>query len=114
MRTTHGENGEETQEIKPFYHLGFLVRNPTVQTVPGAISAVMRPWLKRAEDEGVPVWLEATYEHAVEVYQHYGFRLVEIVRIGVGSRSEEGWPEEGGKGTCGYCMIYDGHLRGLS
>lgn len=100
------------QELKPFYHLGFLARNPLQEnSVKGAISAVIRPWLERAEKEGVPIWLEATYDHAVDVYKHYGFRLVETLKIAVGSRNAVGWPEEGGEGVCGYCMIYDRHLR---
>lgn len=100
-----------SQGLKPFYHLGFLVRNPNEPSVPGAISAVMRPWLQRAENEGVPVWLEATYLHAVDVYKHFGFRLVEQVRLGVGCRDADGWPEEGGVGIRGYIMIYDSHLK---
>lgn len=100
-----------TKQLKPFYYLGFLVRNPEVEKVPGALSAVMKPWLQRAEAENVPVWLEATMERAVQIYEHYGFRLVETVRVGEGLRSAEGWPEEGGRGVCGYAMIYDQHLR---
>ncbi len=100
-----------TEDFKPFYHLGFLARNPNQQSVQGAISAVVKPWLKRAEEEGVPVWLEATYEHAVDVYEHFGFRLVEVIRIGKGSGSAAGWPEEGGEGVCGYAMIYDRHMK---
>lgn len=99
------------QDFRPFYHLGFLARNPDQTSVPGAITAVVKPWLRRAEEEGVPVWLEATYEHAVDVYTHWGFRLVEVVRIGQGARNADGWPEEGGAGVCGYAMIYDGHLK---
>lgn len=99
-----------SKDFKPFYHLGFLVRNPAVPEIPGAISAVVKPWLKRAEEEDVPIWLEATYRHAVDVYEHWGFRLVEVVTVGKGSRSAEGWPEEGGEGVSGYAMIYDAHL----
>lgn len=100
-----------SQDFKPFYHLGFLVRNPNEPSVPGAISAVMRPWLQRAEDEGVPVWLEATNPHAVEVYKHLGFRLVEQVKIAVGARDAIGWPKDGGEGVSAYAMIYDAHLK---
>lgn len=101
-----------TKELNPFYHLGFLARNPLQKdNVRGAISAVVNPWLKRAEEEGVPIWLEATYSHAVDIYQHYGFRLVDVIRVGVGKRNTLGWPEEGGEGVCAYGMIYDPHLN---
>lgn len=99
-----------TETLNPFYHLGFLARNPKVPVVQGAIAAVLQPWLKRAENEGVPVWLEATYPRAVELYERYGFRLVETCKVGVGARNAEGWPEEGGDGCLAYAMIYDGHL----
>lgn len=102
-----------SQGLKPFYHLAFLVRNPTVENVPGAISAVVKPWLARAEQEGVPVWLEATYPHARDIYLHFGFRTVETIYIGKGSRSAEGWPAIGDEaiGVEAYMMIYDKHLR---
>lgn len=102
---------EGNKVLKPHYHLGFLARNPEVPGVPGAISAVVKPMLQEAVKEGVPVWLEATYEHAVAVYTNYGFRVVEIVTVGQGSRDSLGWPEEGGSGVKGWMMIYDGHLR---
>lgn len=102
-----------SQGLKPFYHLGFLVRNPNVDSVPGAISAVVRPWLARAEQECVPVWLEATYPHARDIYLHFGFRVVETIFIGQGSRSAEGWPATGEEatGVQAWMMIYDKHLR---
>lgn len=103
---------EGNKVLNPHYHLGFLVRNPEVPYVPDAISAVIKPMLQQAIREGVPVWLEATYEHAVEVYEHYGFRIVEVVTIGKGSRNELGWPENGGRGTKAWTMILDGHLSG--
>lgn len=102
-----------SQDLKPHYHLGFLVRNPDVENVPGAISAVVKPWLMRAEEEGVPAWLEATYSHAVDIYKHFGFRVVEVVTIGKGARSVEGWPASGHEaaGVDAWIMIYDKHLR---
>lgn len=101
-----------TKVLNPHYHLGFLVRNPEVPHVPGAISAVVKPMLREAVKEGVPVWLEATYEHAVDVYLSFGFRVVEVVMVGQGKRNRLGWPEDGGSGVKAWMMIYDGHLRG--
>jgi hypothetical protein len=87
------------------YHLGFLARNPDVEPAPGAITALMKPWLEKAKAEGVPVWLEATHDRAVRLYERHGFEMVEAITFGVGSVNEDGWPEEGGKGVTGYCMI---------
>jgi hypothetical protein len=98
----------------PFWHLGFLGRNPSpdVERVAGAVSALVLPVLERCRREGVVAWLEATSESAVSVYEHFGFRVCEVVRLGVGRVSETGWPEEGGKGERAWGMIFDGHLEG--
>lgn len=109
LGTRINEQGEEV--LNPHYHLDFLVRNPEVPRVPGAISAVIKPMLQEAVKEGVPAYLQATYEHAVEVYESYGFRVVEVVTVGEGKRSASGWPEEGGPGVKGWMMLFDGHLR---
>lgn len=105
-----------SQGLKPFYHLGFLVRNPDQEKVPGAISALVKPWLARAEQEGVPVWLEATYPHARDIYLHFGFRVVETVSVGTGLRNAEGWPAEGDEaiGVEAWMMIYDKHMPSTS
>jgi hypothetical protein len=101
---------ETTQErnLKPHYHLSFLARVPGREDVKGAISAVMLPFLAKARDEGVPVWLEATYPHAVVVYEHYGFRVCEEVTIGVGRVGADGWPKVGGEGVKAWGMLWDG------
>lgn len=97
--------------LKPHYHLQFLGRNPNVPSVPGAISAVITPYLERAKRENVAAWLEATTDQAIKVYTHFGFRVVETIFIGVGKRNSDGWPEEGGTGVPGTCMVFDAHLR---
>lgn len=93
-------------EGKPFWHLAFLARNPKGPAVPGATSAVVRPILEKARADGVPVWLEAVDERGVAIYTHWGFELVEHVVLGAGTHGKHGWPEEGGEGVSGYCMIY--------
>lgn len=99
--------------LRPHWHLSFLARNllPGVPRVPGAISAVIRPFLEKACEEGVPVWLEASGINARDVYLHYGFRVVEEVVCGVGKVTEDGWPQEGGPGASAWAMIYDAHLK---
>ncbi|ETN47259.1 uncharacterized protein HMPREF1541_01451 [Cyphellophora europaea CBS 101466] len=92
---------------RPFWHLAFLARNPDVPLAKGAVSAVVKPILERAQAEGHPVWLEAVDERGVAIYKHFGFQLVDHVVLGKGTHNPSGWPEEGGSGTAGYCMIYD-------
>ena len=95
--------------FRPFYHLSFLARNPDKPSVHGAISAIIEPYLEKARVEHVPAWLEATTPHAVAIYEHFGFHVVEEVTSGAGHRDENGWPQEGGPGVIAWCMIYDSH-----
>ena len=99
------------RKLKPHWHLAFLARDPAKSDVKGAISAVMLPFLERAREEGVPIWLEATYPHAVAVYEHYGFRVCEEVVIGAGKVGPDGWPKEDGEGVRAWGMIFDGHIQ---
>jgi ribosomal protein S18 acetylase RimI-like enzyme len=101
--------GPEDQQR--YWHLSFLARDPSKKGR-GAVSAVMRPFLEKAEEEGVPAWLEAVDLHAVEVYEHYGFRVCEVITVGKGEYRPDGWPEEGGEGFNVWAMIYDSHLKG--
>jgi hypothetical protein len=101
----------EEPKSNPHWHLGFLARNPSVPTVPGAISALLRPFLDRAVADGVPAWLEATTPRAVSIYEHFGFRVVEKVTLGTGRFCEDGWPEIGGPGVNAWVMIFDQHLK---
>jgi hypothetical protein len=97
----------ESVQLRPFYHLSFLARNPAVERVQGSINAVLKPYLDRARAEGVPAWLEATNPQAMRVYQHYGFRVVETIVIGKGKVDQCGWPKEDGEGVTAYAMIFD-------
>ncbi len=71
----------------------------------GAVRALVSPFLDRAREEGLPVWLEATNEHARDVYAHLGFSVVEEFRIGKGDVNSEGWLQEDGEGVLIYAMI---------
>jgi hypothetical protein len=65
----------------------------------------LEPYLKQAQEEGLPTWLEATNAHARDVYAYFGFKLVAEVVVGVGTVSEDGNIVSGGKGVIGYGMI---------
>jgi hypothetical protein len=100
--------GPAVRKPRPHYHLAFLARVPGREDVKGAISAVTLPFLAKARDEGVPVWLEATDSHAMAVYEHYGFRVCEVLTVGVGRVGADGWPKEGGEGVKWWGMLWDG------
>jgi hypothetical protein len=100
-------------ELRPFYHLSFLARNPSLPRVAGSISAVVTPFLERARDEGVPAWLEATTPQAVKLYENFGFRVVEEIVVGQSKVDAHGWPSADGEGAgvTAWAMIYDSHLK---
>ncbi|XXG97342.1 hypothetical protein Hte_003639 [Hypoxylon texense] len=83
-----------------FWKLSLLARDPGVPYVPGAVRAVLVPFMKRftsEQNEGgpMPVWLEAGSEQARAVYIHYGFRDVGEMDI---------------KGVKTWGMIYTGNM----
>ena len=100
--------GRTARKPRPHYHLAFLARVPGREDVKGAISAVVLPFLAKARDEDVPVWLEATDPRAVAVYEHYGFRVCEVLAVGVGRVGADGWPKVGGEGVKWWGMLWDG------
>ncbi|KAI0853878.1 hypothetical protein F5Y00DRAFT_269238 [Daldinia vernicosa] len=72
-----------------YWKLSLMARDPAVEYVPGAVRAVLVPFMERFtsdQNEGgaMPVWLEAGNERARDIYAHFGFREVgEIITGGV-------------------------------
>ncbi|KAI0901289.1 hypothetical protein F4806DRAFT_188310 [Annulohypoxylon nitens] len=74
-----------------YWKLSLMARDPEIEYVPGAVRAVLVPFMKRFasdQNEGgaMPVWLEAGSERARDIYAHFGFRNMGEVRVkGVGT-----------------------------
>ncbi|KAL4969028.1 uncharacterized protein BDV14DRAFT_196347 [Aspergillus stella-maris] len=75
------------------------------RTEPGVVRAVIEPYVKKAREQGVPLWLEAINDHARDVYQRFGFRTVAEVRVGVGRSNSRGELDENGEGIVVYAMM---------
>ena len=71
----------------------------------GVITALLWTYLEKAREEGVPAWLEATTEHAKDVYISLGFKLVETIRLAESKADKDGFRVEGGEGIAIYAMI---------
>jgi hypothetical protein len=71
----------------------------------GVVRALIEPYLLRAQEERLPVFVEASSVHARDVYAHLGFRTVEDVTVGEGHIDEEGNNVVGGKGVTLYGMV---------
>ncbi|KAH0836125.1 hypothetical protein AYO21_02765 [Fonsecaea monophora] len=89
---------------RPHWYLNLIARSPE-RLEKGAIRNLVDPFLKKAREQNLPVWLEATNQHARDVYTHLGFRTVELVRIGEGVVDAEGWARPDGEGVLTYGMV---------
>jgi len=91
---------------KKFWHLSYLARDPNTN-VKGAVSAVVRPFMEEAKRQNVPFMVEAVGEKPMQVYQHWGFKTMEILRLGEGEVDSENRPDPNGEGIAIYYMIYN-------
>lgn len=76
-------------------------------SIEGVIRALFEPYIARAKQDGVPIWLEAVTEHSKQVYEHLGFRTVTSLRMGPGKASPDGELQDGGEGIPIYAMILE-------
>ena len=77
----------KVQHLYPLYghrywNLYLMARDPTRPYIPGAVRAVIAPFIDRARKDNVPIWLCAGSEHARNIYAHFGFRAVEMLLVG--------------------------------
>ncbi|KAL9114854.1 MAG: hypothetical protein Q9227_001097 [Pyrenula ochraceoflavens] len=95
--------GNEAVEKGRCWHLSRLARAKGREEK-GVVSAVIKPFLEKAQEEGLPVWLNATAPNARDMYLHFGFVVVETIRTGAGRLNREGEDEEGGEGFLIWAM----------
>jgi ribosomal protein S18 acetylase RimI-like enzyme len=55
----------------------------------GAVRAVIEPFIVRAKEERMPIWLSAANTRARDVYAHFGFRVIEVFEMYPKSRATE-------------------------
>ena len=106
-------NKDTDFETRPFYHLAILARDPDLpgEETDRAMKACLTPFLERAREEGVPVWLETATEDMRDYYVGLGFKVMEEVVIGKGRVDGQGWPKEGGEGVRCWPMMWDEGVR---
>jgi hypothetical protein len=102
-------NKDAEHETRPFYHLAIMARDPELdgEETDRAMKACLMPFLDKAKQEGLPVWLETATVEMRDYYAGLGFRAVEEVVIGKGRVDARGWPVEGGEGVRCWPMIWD-------
>lgn len=71
-----------------------------------SIGAVVKPMLAMAKERGWLACLEATSAGARDVYKHYGFDVIEEIKVGKGEVDSRGHKVEGGEGVSMWAMVY--------
>jgi hypothetical protein len=99
--------GAKRRELgnSPYWYLFLIGRDPgyTAKGNPAAPRLIL-PFIQKAKEAGVSVWLEATSPHSRDVYKKLGFKVVEELKIGRGSCDSEGNIVDGGPGVSMWAM----------
>ena len=88
-----------------FYYVFFLATKADARRR-GLCSALIESAKRRAAQEGVPVWLEATTEYSWKLYAKLAFETVDTVVLGKGSAAPDGSQQKGGEGVPVRAMIW--------
>ncbi|QKX55455.1 uncharacterized protein TRUGW13939_02548 [Talaromyces rugulosus] len=105
-RRVSGEIKKQFLKGRQYWYLNMIARHPE-RTEPGVIRALFDPYIERARQDGVPLWLEAISDHSRQVYEHFGFKTVAEFRTGLGKATPEGDLQEGGEGIRLWAMILE-------
>jgi ribosomal protein S18 acetylase RimI-like enzyme len=76
----YGERVRKRLTPKRYWYLAVLGVDPDHQGK-GHASAMMKPMLKRIDDEGLPCYLETDGEKNISMYQHFGFKHLEHIHV---------------------------------
>jgi GNAT superfamily N-acetyltransferase len=64
----------------PYWYFGPIAVDPEHQGK-GYASKLIRPMLKRIDNENLPIYLETNMERNLLIYDHFGFRILEEIFI---------------------------------
>src|ERR1700761_5086647 len=94
----------------PYWYLFLIGRDPYHVGKSGSPRLIL-PFIKKAKEDGAPLWLEATGEHSKNVYESLGFEVVEELKVGKGRCDRNGNLVNGGEGVSMWAMIADYSLN---
>ncbi|KIW98808.1 uncharacterized protein Z519_00471 [Cladophialophora bantiana CBS 173.52] len=83
---------------QPYWTLSLMARDPERKDK-GAVRAVIEPYVKRAKQEKLPLWLVAGNPRARDVYAYFGFRVVKVIWSYPRERND------GDEGVSTWCMV---------
>ncbi|EXJ96038.1 hypothetical protein A1O1_01164 [Capronia coronata CBS 617.96] len=84
-----------------YWTLSLMARDPERKTK-GAVRAVIQPYVARAKQEKMPIWLVAGNARARDVYAYFGFRVVDTIWS---YSKEKGDGDERAEGVPSWCMV---------
>lgn len=96
--------GDEMVDEARYWHLSRIARAEG-RDEKGVVSAIIVPFLQRAKQEKVPVWLVSTAPNATDMYLHFGFEVVEEIVTGLGRLNSQGEEDKNGEGLKSWAMV---------
>ncbi|KAI3396163.1 hypothetical protein diail_426 [Diaporthe ilicicola] len=93
-------------DSRRFWVLSLMARDPE-RADKGAVRAVIEPFVAKAREDGVPIWLVAGNERARDVYGYFGFRVVRVMKSFPTDKmkAEGGLSEKALEGVSTWCMV---------
>lgn len=90
---------------KKYYYV-FFVGTLAEARGKGLCSAIMRSFQEMAARDQLPIWLEATTEKSMNLYQNLGWEVVGEGLLGEGKANADGIRCKGGEGVKIWGMIW--------
>ena len=82
-----------------YWSLAIMARDPRRRDK-GVVRAVIEPYVKRAKEEKLPIWLVAGSARARDVYAYFGFRVVKVILS-----DPKDVAEDGEQAVPSWCMV---------
>ena len=92
-------------KVALYYYLFFIATDFPARGR-GLASEVVARWQRRATEEGLPIWLEATTKHSRDIYARLGFDVVQEMTLGEGTHAASGAFKHDGPGVSIWAMIW--------
>lgn len=100
LKETHGY----TDRVD--WHLLLIARDKS-KTTRGSVRNLIEPYLQRAKDEKTGASVTAIDKKAKEVYEYFGFKVVDSFKLGENIWDKNGLPDTNGEGLEVTYLVYD-------
>ncbi|KAJ5151276.1 uncharacterized protein N7482_010528 [Penicillium canariense] len=91
---------------RKLYYYIFSIGTEPEHRGKGLAKAIIRDYMRRAQAENVPIWLEATTPNSRKLYLSMGFEEIEEVTLGKGKVDKDANLEPGGPGVPLWAMVW--------